>query len=204
LCIDNVSGISYYYFVYKLFVYKIGVRRHMPHNLNPDTAISGIMQSLRRIVKAIQDYSHEVSGKFGVTGPQLWALKTISREGSLPLGELSKKMYLDPSTISGVIDRLENKGYVTRDRNQEDRRVVKVQLTPTGQSLVEKAPNPAQGKMIHGLRRLSKYEVSAIYQSVEKLVEIMEAQNLKVTFFFDQETASSEKDKKKQEKRRNG
>jgi DNA-binding MarR family transcriptional regulator len=173
----------------------------VPHNLNPDAAISDIMQSLRRIVKAIQDYSHEVSGKFGVTGPQLWALKTISWEGSLPLGELSKKMYLDPSTISGVIDRLESKGYVTRDRNQEDRRVVKVQLTPAGQSLVEKAPNPAQGKMIHGLRKLSKNELSAIYHSVDKLVEIMEVQNLKVTFFFDQETTGSEKTRKVKEQK---
>ena len=160
------------------------------------------MQSLRRIVKAIEDYSHEVSGRFGVTGPQLWALKTISHEGSLPLGELSKKMYLDPSTISGVIDRLENKGYVTRDRNQEDRRVVKVRLTPAGESLVENAPNPAQGKMIHGLRKLGEDELSTIYHSVEKLVEIMEARNLKVTFFFDQENTISEKDKMEPKKKR--
>jgi MarR family transcriptional regulator, organic hydroperoxide resistance regulator len=176
----------------------------MPHNFNPDTVISDIMQSLRRIVKAIQDYSHEVSGKFGVTGPQLWALKTISREGSLPLGELSKKMYLDPSTVSGVIDRLESKGYVIRDRNQEDRRVVKVRLTPAGELLVEKAPNPAQGKMIHGLRGLSEDELNAVYHSVQKLVEIMEAQNLKVTFFFDQETTGPEKNEKKLKKKRNG
>jgi MarR family transcriptional regulator, organic hydroperoxide resistance regulator len=174
----------------------------MPNNPGSDTIISETMQSLRRIVKAIQDYSHEVSGRFGVTGPQLWALKTISREGSMPLGELSKKMYLDPSTISGVIDRLESKGYVTRDRSQKDRRVVKVRLTPTGESLVEIAPNPTQGKMIHGLRGLSEDELRVIYHSIEKLVEIMEVQNLKVTFFFDQETTGSEKYKKKPKKKR--
>ena len=176
----------------------------MPHNLNSDTAIFETMQSLRRIFKAIQDYSHEVSGKFGVTGPQLWALKTISREKSLPLGELSKKMYLDPSTISGVIDRLESKGYVIRDRNQEDRRIVRVRLTPAGESLVKKAPNPAQGKMIHGLRGLNKHELSVIYESVQKLVEIMEVQNLKVTFFFDQESISSEKKGKKPTEKKAG
>ena len=153
------------------------------------------MQSLRRIFKTIQDYSHQVSSGFGVTGPQLWALKTISQEGSLTLGELSKKMYLHPSTISGVIDRLENKGYVTRDRSLHDRRVVNVCLTPAGESLVKKAPNPAQGKMIHGLSKLSEDELSAIYHSIEKLVEIMEVRNLKVTFFFDLENTGSEKDK---------
>ncbi len=174
----------------------------MAHSVGTDIAISETMQSLRRIVKAIEDYSHEVSGRFGVTGPQLWALKTISREGSLPLGELSKKMYLDPSTVTGVIDRLEGKGYVVRDRSHEDRRVVNVRLTPLGESLVKKAPNPAQGKLIHGLRRLSEDELSTIYHSVEKLVEIMEAQNLQVTFFFDEKNTGSKKHEKKPEKKR--
>ena len=159
----------------------------MAEQVTREVAISEIMQSLRRIFKAIQDYSHEVSNKFGITGPQLWALKTISQNGKLSLGELTKKMYLHPSTITGVVDRLEKKGYVSRDRGQGDRRVINVQLTPQGKKLVKRAPNPVQGKMIYGLRRLKKEKLSSIYDSVNKLVEIMEAQHVKVTFFFDQD-----------------
>jgi MarR family transcriptional regulator, organic hydroperoxide resistance regulator len=169
----------------------------MKDQISQDTAIFETMQALRRIVKAIQDYSHQVFSEFGVTGPQLWAMKTIFQYNSLPLGELSKKMYLHPSTISGVVDRLENKGYALRDRNSADRRVVTVRLTPAGESLVRKAPNPAQGKMIHGLRNLKEDELYLIYDAVQKLVEIMEAQNLKVTFFFDQEEVIPAKKKKK-------
>lgn len=152
-----------------------------------NVAIAEIMQSLRRIFKAIQDYFQEISKKYGITGPQLWALKTVAANGSLSLGELSKKMYLHPSTISGVVDRLEKKGFVVRDRGQEDRRVVKVQLTPQGKRIIAKAPNPIQGKMIYGLNRLKKRELTSIYDAVKELVEIVEAQNVKVTFFFDQE-----------------
>ncbi|MDI6762417.1 MAG: MarR family transcriptional regulator [Thermodesulfobacteriota bacterium] len=158
----------------------------MAEQVTREVAISEIMQSLRRIFKAIQDYSHEVSNKFGITGPQLWALKTISQNGKLSLGELTKKMYLHPSTITGVVDRLEKKGYVSRDRGQGDRRITNVQLTPQGKKLVKRAPNPVQGKMIYGLRRLKKEKLNSIYDSVNKLVEIMEAQHVKVTFFFDQ------------------
>lgn len=159
----------------------------MAKQVTRDVAISEIMQSLRRTFKAIQDYSHEVSNKFGITGPQLWALKTISQNGKLSLGELTKKMYLHPSTITGVVDRLEKKGYVSRDRCQGDRRVTNVKLTPQGKKLVKIAPNPVQGKMIYGLRRLKKEKLNSIYDSVNKLVEIMEAQHVKVTFFFDQD-----------------
>jgi DNA-binding MarR family transcriptional regulator len=159
----------------------------MSRQVNQDVAISEVMQSLRRIFKAIQDYSHEVSEKFGITGPQLWALKTISQNESLSLSDLGKRMYLHPSTITGVIDRLEKKGYVTRNRDQVDRRVIYVQLTAEGKRLAKRAPNPAQGKMIYGLKNLKRRELNIIYNSAQKLVEIMEAQNIKATFFFDQE-----------------
>ena len=158
-------------------------------NTPRDVAVSGIMQSLRRIFKAIQDYSHEVSKSYGITGPQLWVIKSIFLNGKLSLGDLGKGMYLQPSTITGLIDALEQRGYVARVRDQEDRRVVKIQLTPKGQRLAKKAPNPAQGKMIYGLTKLRGHELNLIFNSLQKLVEIMEAQNTKVTFFFDQEQA---------------
>ncbi len=159
----------------------------MPDPVSRAVAISETMQSLRRIFKALQNYSHEVSHRYGVTGPQLWVLKTVLKNGGLPVGELSQRMYLHPSTITGVVDRLEKKGYVSRDRDHEDRRVVIVQLTPKGRRLVKRAPNPVQGKMIHGLRQMRKEKLESIYEAVQTLVEIMEAQNLRVTFFFDQE-----------------
>ena len=150
-------------------------------------AISEIMQSLRQIFRAIQDYSQEVSKKFGITGPQLWALKIISTDARLSLGELTKKMYLHPSTVSGVVDRLEKKGYAARDRGLKDRRVVTVALTPKGKRLIKKAPNPIQGKMVHGLRKLEARELTSIYAAIQKLVKIMAVQDVKATFFFDQE-----------------
>ncbi len=96
-------------------------------------------------------------------------------------------MYLKPSTITGLIDLLEQKGYLVRIRDRGDRRVVKVRLTPKGERLAKKAPNPAQGKMIYGLTKLKRRELNLIFGSIQKLVEIMEAENIKVTFFFDQE-----------------
>jgi len=156
-------------------------------NISRDQEISETVQSLRRIVKAIEDYSQQVSSEFGVTGPQLWALKTILLHGALPLGQLSKKMYLHPSTLTGVVDRLEAKGYVARGRDTADRRIVTVSLTTAGKELVKRAPNPVQGKMIYGLRKLKRDELHVIYESIRKLMEMVEAQDVQVTFFFDKE-----------------
>jgi len=157
-----------------------------PH-ISTDDEISETVQSLRRIVKTLEDYSQQVSSEFGITGPQLWALKTISEHDILPLGQLSKKMYLHPSTVTGVVDRLESKGYVARGRDTTDRRVVTVSLTASGKALVKKAPSPVQGKMIYGLRKLKREELHVIHESLRKLVEIVEAQDVRATFFFDKE-----------------
>jgi len=159
----------------------------MARKTEQDKVILGIMHCLRRIMKSLQNYSQNVYSHFGITGPQLWVLKTIYQDGSMPLGELSRKMYLHPSTLTAAVDRLEKKGYVLRNRIEKDRRVINVQLTSKGNRLVKRAPKPIQGKMIYGLRRLRKDELSLIFGSVEKLVEIMEAEKVKVTFLFDQE-----------------
>ncbi len=159
----------------------------MATRISRDDEISETVQSLRRIVRAIEDYSQQVSNEFGVTGPQLWALKTISDHDTIPLGQLSTQMLLHPSTVTGVVDRLEKKGYVIRGRDSTDRRIVTVSLTAAGKELVKKAPSPVQGKLIYGLKKMKREELHLIYESVRKLTEIVEAENVKVTFFFDKE-----------------
>lgn len=149
--------------------------------------ITRIMQSLRRIFKAIQLYSEQVLKEFGVTGPQLWALRVIYREGRLSMGELSRLMYLHISTVSGVVDRLEQKGYVERSREQTDRRVVKISLTKAGKRVVQHAPEAAQGKLLHGLESLSRQEVRGIHAALDKVVRLMEIKDVKATFFFSEE-----------------
>jgi len=155
--------------------------------MNKQKAISEIMQCLRRVFKAIQQYSEAVLKEFGVTGPQLWALRTIYDEGRLSMGELSQRMYLHMSTVSGVVDRLEEKGYVERTRGDEDRRVVKISLTKAGKKLVQRGPEAAQGKLLHGLESLSQREVLIIRSSLEKVVRLMEIQDTRATFFFSEE-----------------
>ncbi|HZR46200.1 MAG TPA: MarR family transcriptional regulator [Candidatus Manganitrophaceae bacterium] len=151
------------------------------------TAVAEIVQSFRRIFKAIQQYSEEVLKEFGVTGPQLWLLKTLPREGGTSVGELSRKMYLHISTVSGIIDRLEAKSYVARKRGEADRRVVTVHLTAAGKRIVDKAPEPSQGKLLHSLQNLSEKEVLEMHEALQKIVRFMEVEEMEVKFFFSEE-----------------
>jgi len=155
--------------------------------ISKKTAIAQIMQSLRRIFKAIQQYSEEVLKEFGVTGPQLWLLKTLRDEKGTSVSELSRKMHLHISTVSSILNRLEGRGYIARKREEADRRIVTVHLTDQGRRLAIKGPEPAQGKLLYGLQKLSHQEVLELYEALQKIVHLMEVEHIKVRFFFSEE-----------------
>lgn len=69
-------------------------------------------------------------GHSGITPPQGMVLRLLSKEGPLKLTDLSSKMSLSNSTVSGIVDRLEKQGIVERTRSDQDRRVVYIAVSP--------------------------------------------------------------------------
>jgi DNA-binding MarR family transcriptional regulator len=77
----------------------------------------------------------------GVTMPQAMVLQTLSRAGGRQAArELGRECHMLASTVTGVIDRLEQAGHVRRERDVRDRRIVWVVLTEDGEVLVERLP----------------------------------------------------------------
>lgn len=72
----------------------------------------------------------------GLTTPQFGILEALHHLGSLSLGDLADKLLVTGGNITYVMDRLEERGLVERDRSTEDRRVVMARLTPAGRELV--------------------------------------------------------------------
>jgi DNA-binding MarR family transcriptional regulator len=70
--------------------------------------------------------------RIDLTSPQFYVLATIGYTGGIPFGEIGEKMMVTVSNLTGIVDRLEEKGLVVRDRDAHDRRVVHVKLTPKG------------------------------------------------------------------------
>jgi MarR family transcriptional regulator, organic hydroperoxide resistance regulator len=77
----------------------------------------------------------------GLTVPQAMALHTLAAAGGRLSGrDLGRECDMLASTATGVVDRLEQHGYVRRVRDEEDRRVVWVQMTEAGSQLQERLP----------------------------------------------------------------
>lgn len=149
--------------------------------------IQECMQSLRHIVKALENYSQGVEKRFGLTGPQLWALWELGRSGPCALKDLAERMKLDSSTVVGVVDRLVVKGLVTRNPDAQDRRRISLAPTAKGEEILAAAPHPAQGHLLVGLEQMSRAKVETLHDALNTLVGVLEAENLEVPFFFAKE-----------------
>jgi MarR family transcriptional regulator, organic hydroperoxide resistance regulator len=139
------------------------------------------------MVKALQVYSQDVRSAYGLTGPQLWALKTLQREGGMPVGRLAAALAVHQSSMSILVDRLEQRGLVRRIRSHADRRMVQVKLTARGATLAAEAPEAAQGRLLHALDAMSAQERHRIRRAVDRLVAAMEITDVNPRFFFSDE-----------------
>ena len=137
-----------------------------------------ILQSLRRIIRAVDIHSRKLSLDYNITGPQLIALLSIAEKSPLTLAAIAKDIHLSPSTLVGIVDRLEEKGYVKRERSAKDRRQVNISLTEEGSQFVDQAPSPLQETLAGALTKLSTGEQATISHSLQRIVELMEAREL--------------------------
>ncbi|MCA9755533.1 MAG: MarR family transcriptional regulator [Candidatus Eisenbacteria bacterium] len=137
-----------------------------------------ILRSIRRVIRAIDLESKRLETQYEITGPQLRCLAELSRSERETASRLARSLHLSASTVVGILDRLEQKGWVERERDASDRRVLWTRLTERGRDLLESAPSPLQEKLSQGLESLTALERATIALSLERLVGLIEAENL--------------------------
>ncbi len=137
-----------------------------------------IFQALRRIIRAIDIHSHKLATQYKITGPQLSCLLALAEEGTLTSANLAKKVHLSPSTVVGIVDRLEEKKLATRKRASQDRRQVHITITEAGQQLLDSSPSLLEESLSSALAELPESEQVAMTLAVEKLVDLLEARDI--------------------------
>lgn len=133
-----------------------------------------ILQAIRRIIRSVDLHSRRLSSLHGVTSPQLVCLKRLIESGPITAKDLAGRVHLSPSTLVGIIDRLEARGFVRRERSVKDRRQVFLHATDAGRDMAGRAPSPLQENLSRAMARLPEQEQADLAAAVERLVELME------------------------------
>ncbi|HEB81152.1 MAG TPA: MarR family transcriptional regulator [Chromatiales bacterium] len=96
-----------------------------------------LMRTLARAYQAFDRYSSAHVRKLGLTPSQFDVIVTLGNTRGMPMYKLGEETLTTKGTLTGIIDRLEEKGLVHRQVRSEDRRCFNVVLTPKGARLFE-------------------------------------------------------------------
>jgi DNA-binding MarR family transcriptional regulator len=132
-----------------------------------------VYSSLRQIVRAMDIHSKYLHKYYGLSGPQLTILKELTEVNEIPTGKLAQQISLSQATVTDILDRLEEKGLVIRQRSSFDKRRVYIQITDKGKAIVLKKPSLLKEDFTRQFDELEEWEQTLILSSIQRIVTMM-------------------------------
>jgi DNA-binding MarR family transcriptional regulator len=136
-----------------------------------------IIMRLRQIIQEMSRHSKLLLENYQITTPQLICLHEVFQHGPISIGALTKIVFLNNSTVTGIIDRLEKRELVRRVRISKDRRQIHIEITGQGLEFIKKAPKPIQDQFMDRLVALDADKIALILWSLEILVDMLGTQD---------------------------
>jgi DNA-binding MarR family transcriptional regulator len=134
-----------------------------------DPTVADVVDSLRAIIRELRRGGREAE-QVGVHGAQLFAMQKLAEGPAASLGELARRTFTDPSSVSVVVTRLVERGLVSRTVDADDRRRVLIALTPAGRAIVRRAPRAAQARLVTAAQELPERQLASLANGLRALV----------------------------------
>jgi len=129
---------------------------------------------IRAIDRAVNREVHRDVARSGLTAPQVRALEVLFDSGPLSVKDLSARLRLSHSTVSGIVDRLARRQFVRREAHPDDRRVSRVAVTEEVMRYGRAAPVRLMTPLAETLRTVRRTERKQIIETLQRLVELVD------------------------------
>ena len=133
--------------------------------------ITAAMNAVRTIVRALRVSSRMIESKMGMSGAQLFVLQQLAERPANSLNDLAERTATHQSSVSVVVRRLVDHGYVSRTPSDADRRRVELALTERGREVLAGAPTTVQVKLLRGARALNANEKASLASLLQAWVQ---------------------------------
>ncbi|MGQ9837178.1 MAG: MarR family winged helix-turn-helix transcriptional regulator [Cyanobacteriota bacterium] len=133
----------------------------------------GLLRDLAQAYQAFENYSGVHVRQMGLTSPQFDVLVTLGNTPGMTMNVLAKKTLVSKGTLTGIVDRLEQKGLVRREVPPENRRCFKIVLTEAGQALFEEIFPIHIAYLKERFQKLDPAEIAQIQASLQKLRSVL-------------------------------
>lgn len=132
-----------------------------------------IVDIFRALHKEFRTQIIKESCRYGLTVPQMLLIHELQEHPGVTLNDLSKKLSLSKSTVSGIVDRLEKGEYVTREIPKDNRRIVKISLLPKGigiSAIVKDVKSKQLSKLLEKVGISETEEIIHAFRKFHKLI----------------------------------
>ena len=133
----------------------------------------------------------------GLSGAQLFVLHELEKASAMSLSELAEKTRTDQSSVSVVVSRLVEGGYIMRERDRRDARRLVLTLTKTGRSVAEESPPVAQEKILEILDRMQPAERRRFADLFSRMIEELGAARGAAPMMFEEDPPGGKSSLKK-------
>lgn len=140
--------------------------------------INEVLVSLRRVIRATDLHSKHLAKTTGLTAPQILLMQTIRDKGQVTIGELANEVSLSQATVTSILDRLEKRELIYRERSAEDKRKVHAYLTEDAIEILKESPTPLQEHFARQFSDLQSWEQMMIISSLQRVAQMMDAQHI--------------------------
>lgn len=124
---------------------------------------------LLRSAQSVQDATKKDIAKYNLNQTEFAVLELLYHKGDQPIQVIGKKILIASSSITYVVDKLEEKNYVTRRACPTDRRVTYAGITENGKELMDKIFPEHVEKIEEIFEKLSDQEVSTLIEYLKKV-----------------------------------
>ncbi|MDZ7809541.1 MAG: MarR family transcriptional regulator [Arhodomonas sp.] len=138
-----------------------------------DIPFARVIRALAEAYQAFEQDSGAHIRTTGLSAPQFDVICTLGNTEGMTFSELGQRTLIYKTTLTGVVDRLEQKGLVDRVPCEEDRRCVYVRLTGDGEALFGEIFPSHMAHLAERLEELSPAELDAAEQSLQRLAEAL-------------------------------
>ena len=128
----------------------------------PEDPLAPIIADFRTAITTLKVLSNERVLKVGLSMAQLNILYTLKRCGEMPMSRLAEMLNVSLSNATGLIDRIEERGFVERTRVPEDRRIVVIGVTSAGEQMLRELDVLSDDLLRSVLGRLRPTELAAV------------------------------------------
>lgn len=147
--------------------------------------VASVLDSLRRIVRALQRSHREAEQRWDVSAAQLLVLQQLADGSPLSVNELAERTFTHQSTVSVVVTRLVRRRLVSRTRADDDARRTEITLTPRGRALLSRAMQLAQTRLMHAVQRLKSADLHSLDSCLDVLTHELGVADEPAGMFFE-------------------